>query len=54
MESKTTNKQKVEVFQSESIRDIVDTLNNKGIKTEDIISILQDARSNDFVLLYYI
>jgi len=54
MEGKATNKRQAEVFQSESIRDIVSTINEKGVQKDDIVSVLQDARTNEFILIYYI
>lgn len=48
------NKRQLDVFQSESIRDIVDFVNLRNLKKESILEIFQDERTNEFVLLYYI
>ena len=48
------NKRQLDVFQSESIRDIVDFVNLRNLEKESILKIFQDERTNEFVLLYYI
>ena len=49
------NKRKrLEVFQTDRIRDLVNTVNEKGVQKEDIVEVLIDARTHEFILLYYI
>lgn len=54
MQNKPTNSKEAQVLQSESVRDIVSTINTLKIRREDIISFIQDVRTHEFVLLYYI
>lgn len=54
MENNQTSSKTAQVLQSESIRDIVSTINSLRIPREDVISVMQDARTHEFVLLYYI
>ena len=41
------------VIQSGSIRDIVNQVNQLGIAKNSIVSLLQDARTDEFILVYY-
>ena len=40
-------------YQSESLRSFVEMINNSCIPKEDIVSIFQDNRTEEFVILYY-
>ena len=40
-------------YQSESLRSFVEFINNSCISKEDIVSIFQDNRTEEFVILYY-
>ncbi len=44
---------KMEVLQSEFMRNLVEGINGIGIQKDDIVSIIQDARTDEFILLYY-
>ena len=48
------NRKRIEVFQTDSIRDMVNTINSKGIQKDDIVTILTEDRTHEFILLYYI
>ena len=41
------------VIQSGSIRDIVNQVNQLHICKSDIVTLLQDSRTDEFVLVYY-
>jgi hypothetical protein len=44
---------KLDVLQSDSMRSLVGNINSMGIQKEDIVTIIQDARTDEFTLLYY-
>lgn len=44
---------KLDVLQSDSMRSLVGNINSMGIQKEDIVTIIQDVRTDEFTLLYY-
>ena len=42
------------VYQSESLRQFANTINDLELPKEDIVKIFQDEHSHEYVLLYYI
>ena len=45
---------RLEVFQTDRIRDLVNLVNEKGVQKEDIVEIIPEPRTHEFILLYYI
>lgn len=41
------------VIQSGSIREIVGQVNQLGIARDSIVSLMQDSRTDEFILVYY-
>ena len=41
------------VFQTGSLRDLVNKVNQEDIQREDIVSTFQDHRTEEYILLYY-
>ena len=42
------------VYQTDSIRDLMEFINKEKLEKENIVSLFQDVRNNEFVLIYYI
>lgn len=41
------------VYQSESLRQFVNTVNGLELPKEDVVKIFQDINTHEYVLLYY-
>ena len=46
-------KRMAEVYQTDAMRDLIRFMNKEGIQKEDVASIFQDARTDEFVIIYY-
>lgn len=46
-------KRMTEVYQTDAMRDLIKFMNKEGIQKEDVVSIFQDARTDEFVIIYY-
>ena len=44
---------KLNAYQSESMRKLIDFVNSLGLQQSDIVTILQDRRTEEYLLLYY-
>lgn len=44
---------KMNVLQSGSMRELVSLVNDLNIQKEDILTLMQDARTDEFMLIYY-
>lgn len=46
-------KKSTEVYQTDAMRDLIRFMNKEAIQKEDVAAIFQDARTDEFVLIYY-
>ena len=49
----TQDNTQMAVYQSEALRGLVSFVNEQGIKRGDIVSLFQDGRTHEFILMYY-